>query len=435
MFRNSENVEKVEYISYKPDYIFNQNPGNGNPQEKSNIRFYVNSTDDVNPNDWYNAYLDIHFKINKLADGTNFINTAASPAADARGTLAGDAYSLINRIDVKFNTSDVISLTNINHCVNALNMLQFSGPYVDGPGTNSFTYPRISSINKPLEADTNYVEKSTLTLDGQIEESSILLNRYPFFDSFKDKLCPLGKMEFIVDIEKDDVLMWIQKDADTAANKGRVIITKFLLWVPKLKLTGQGKKNYYNKIINPEKWIFYKINYVVQVNTTEIEGTFNITNSISKPRYVILYALRSVKFTGNKQQNYNPFAYDNYNLGGNNVTCTKAQLIIGNDKYYPVQPLNPTNQLNTMFSKVINFAFNGNLLTGTFMKKKQYKNFYPLIIFDLTKQENLEANLSIDFNYALSNNVGEQYSWRAMISSKGEIIIDNIKGNAVININ
>ena len=373
MFRNSENTEKIEYISHKPDYFFNQNPGNNIPQEKSNIRFYVNSADDVNPNDWYNAYFDIHFKINKLADGTNFLDTAASPAATKRGTLAGDAYSLINKIDVKFNTSDVISLTNINHCINALNMLQFSGNYVDGPGTNSFTYPRISSSNKPLETDKEFEKKSNFTTNGKIEESSILLNRYPFFDSFKDKLCPLGKMEIIVDIEKDDVLMWIQEDANVAANKGRVIITKFLLWVPKLKLTGQGKKDYYNQIINPEKWTFYKISYIVQVKNIENQGEFDITNLISKPRYVIIWALRSVKFTGDKQQNYNPFIYNNYNLGGDDgkVTCTKAQLIIGTDKYYPTQPLNPTNQLNTMFNKVINFASNGNLLTGTFMTKDQ----------------------------------------------------------------
>ena len=183
MFRNSENTEKIEYISYKPDYFFNQNPGENNPQEKSNIRFYVNSTDDVNPNDWYNAYFDIHFKINRLADtdGTkNFKNED-----DKRGTLAGDAYSLINRIDVKFNTSDVISLTNINHCVNALNMLQFSGNYVDGPGTNSFTYPRISSISKPHKDDSEFKNKSKLTNEGKIEESSILLNRYPFLIHLK----------------------------------------------------------------------------------------------------------------------------------------------------------------------------------------------------------------------------------------------------------
>ena len=121
-------------------------------------------------------------------------------------------------------------------------MLQFSGPYVDGPGTQSFIYPRISSINKPLETDTEFLEKSKLTNDGKIVESSILLNRYPFFESFKEKLCPLGKMEIIVNIEKDDTLMWIQKDANDAANKGRIIITDLILCVPKLELTDLGKK-------------------------------------------------------------------------------------------------------------------------------------------------------------------------------------------------
>ena len=433
MFRNSENLEKIEYISYKPDFIFNQNPGDSNPQEKSNIRFYVNSTDDVNPNDWYNAFFQVFFKINKLADGTNFTDTDGT-----RGTLAGSAYSLINKIDVKFNTSDVVSLTNINHCINALNMLQFSGPYVDGPGTNSFTYPKIISINKPKNDDTEYKKKSGFTHGGKIEESKILIKRYPFFDSFKDKLCPLGKMEIIVDIEKDDVLMWIQPDANVAANKGRVIITKFLLWVPKLKLKDKGKKIYFDKIINPQKWTFYKNTYTVQVNTTEIEGTFNITNSISKPRYVILWALRSVKFTGANQQNYNPFIYDNYKLGGDDgtITCTKAQLIVGNDKYYPTQPLNPTNQLTIMFSKANDFGFNGNLLTGSFMTKDQFKRFYPLFVFDLTKQENLEANLKLEFNYTLSDDVGaDRYSWRAMVISEGEIFVDNVQGNAIININ
>ena len=66
-------------------------------------------------------------------------------------------------------------------------------------------------------------------------------------------------MEIVVNIEKDNILMWIQDSAAVDANKGRVIITKLILWVPKLELTDLGKKNYYNRIINPEKWIFNKL--------------------------------------------------------------------------------------------------------------------------------------------------------------------------------
>ena len=428
MFRKQEYTEKVENIPYIPEKFFNENPENNKPQEKSNIRFYVDSTNEVSPNDWYNAYFEVHFKINKLADGSNF-------AAADLSTLAGDVYSLINKIDINFNGANVTSLIDINHCVNALNMLQFSGSYVNGPGTQSFTYPRISSVDKPKAGDDEFKKKAIFTNGGKIVQSNILLNRYPFFESFKERLCPLGKMEIVLNIEKDDVLMWIAPDAATPANKGRVIITKLILWVPKLELTDLGKKNYYNKIINPEKWIFNKISYAYQENTNSTQGIFNITNAITKPRYVIMWVLRSVKFSGVTEQNYNPFSYNNYNLGGDdgNVTCTSAQLIAGNNNYYPIQPLNPNNQLSVMYKKAIDFASNGNLLTGTFMTMDQYKNYYPLFIFDLTKQENLEAELKLQFNYTLSGPiVGEQYSWRAMIISKGEISVDNIQGRATI---
>ena len=379
MFRKQEYTEKVEYIPYTPEKFFNENPKNNKPQEKSNIRFYVDSTNKVSPNDWYNSYFEVHFKIDKLADGTTFTNTA-----NQRGSLAGDAYSLINKIDINFNGANVTSLIEINHCVNALNMLQFSGPYVNGPGTQSFTYPRISSVGLPLEEDTEFLKKVNLTNDKRIVESNILLNRYPFFESFKEKLCPLGKMEIIVNIEKDDTLIWIQ-----GANKGRVIITKLILWVPKLELTDLGKKNYYNTIINPEKWTFNKISFEYQGNTVSTQGIFNITNAITKPRYVIMWALRIVKFSGATEQNYNPFTYNNYSLGNTeNITCTSAQLIAGNDNFYPIQPLNPNNQLSVLYKKAIDFASNGNLLTGTFMTMNQYKRFYPLFVFDLTKQEN-----------------------------------------------
>ena len=121
-------------------------------------------------------------------------------------------------------------------------MLQFSDSYVSGPGTHSFTFPRISSVSKPLAGDTEFVKKANFTNDGKIVESNILFNRYPFFKSFKEKLCPLGKMEIVLSIEQDDFLMWINPDAAVNANKRRVIITKLILWVPKLELTSLGKK-------------------------------------------------------------------------------------------------------------------------------------------------------------------------------------------------
>ena len=167
MFRGSKYTEKVEYIPYTPERSFNKNPENNKSQEKSNIRFYVDSTNEVSPNDWYNAYFEVHFKIIKLINGDGF-------AVADRSSIAGDSYSLINKIDINFIGANVTSLTEINHCVNVLNMLQFSDSYVNGPGTQSFTYPRINSINNPEDSDTEFLKKVNLTEDGKIVESNIL---------------------------------------------------------------------------------------------------------------------------------------------------------------------------------------------------------------------------------------------------------------------
>ena len=316
-------------------------------------------------------------------------------------------------------------------------MLQFSDSYINRAGSQSFTYPRINSFHKPLEKDKDleFEKKLELTNDGKIVQSNILLNRYPFFESFKDNLCPLGKMEIILNIEKDDTLMWIQGAADTDANKGRVIITDLILCVPKLELTNLGRKNYFDKIITLQKWKFNKISYDFQVDTNVTKGIFKITNAIKKPRYVILWALRSVKYTGDKEQNYNPFTYNNYTLGGDDgkITCISAQLIVDNNNFYPIQPLNPDYQLNRMYKRAFDFTFNGNLLTSPFMDMYQYRDFYPLFVFDLTKQENLDADSKLEFSYTLSGPVGnDNYSWRSLVISKGEIIVNNIKGRATI---
>ena len=86
-----------------------------------------------------------------------------------------------------------------------------------------------------------------------------------------------------------------------------------------------------------------------------------------------------------------------------------------------------------MLKKAINFGSSGNLMKGIFMTMEQYKNYYPLFVFDLTKQENLKAEVRLQFKYTLSGaitNPGETYSWRAMIISEGEITVNNIQAVA-----
>ena len=65
-------------------------------------------------------------------------------------------------------------------------------------------------------------------------------------------------------------------------------------------------------------------------------GTFDISTSIEKPRFVMLYAVDSTK---DGDETKNSFHYDTYNIpGGRQVT--RAQLELGYGVYYPRFELN-----------------------------------------------------------------------------------------------
>ena len=87
-----------------------------------------------------------------------------------------------------------------------------------------------------------------------------------------------------------------------------------------------------------------------------------------------------------------------------------------------------------MYRKALSFGSNnGSLLTGSFMTLEKFEKIYPLLfVFDLTRQENLNADLRLQFKYSLSNAPGEKYSWRALIVSEGEVKVNSIQGRATI---
>lgn len=74
VFHENLKFAKVyEYYSYELDTPLQSNPANNATQQKEGYRFTVDTTtaSETVP-DWYNAYLELDFKINKVADGTTY---------------------------------------------------------------------------------------------------------------------------------------------------------------------------------------------------------------------------------------------------------------------------------------------------------------------------------------------------------------------------
>ena len=78
--------------------------------------------------------------------------------------------------------------------------------------------------------NTGFEARRLLTTGNNDVNEIIPLNRYSFFDELEDKMLVPMQLQFNLQLQNDDELL--QKAA--AADDGRVVINRFLLWVPKL---------------------------------------------------------------------------------------------------------------------------------------------------------------------------------------------------------
>ena len=65
-FRSSEYLQRNELVRYQLDDVIRL-PGNAQHQTKNGYKFTINDRSSFY--DWYNAYFEVQFQLQKLADG------------------------------------------------------------------------------------------------------------------------------------------------------------------------------------------------------------------------------------------------------------------------------------------------------------------------------------------------------------------------------
>ena len=68
-FRTSEFLQRNELVRFQLDDVIRA-PANGQHQEKNGYTFTINDRSSFY--DWYNAYFEVQFQVQKLADGTAY---------------------------------------------------------------------------------------------------------------------------------------------------------------------------------------------------------------------------------------------------------------------------------------------------------------------------------------------------------------------------
>ena len=445
-FRNPEYLERYEDVVFDLEQALDVAPGNNQHQKKIGHKFVADNTGEVTPFDWYNARFAVDFKVNLLANGG-----AIDADGDNQGIVNGSS-SLIENLTILANGRDVYSCNYANHVVNLKNLLEYNPSYVDSVGTNEFYYldttrnasrvkyttrnvQHVRNAANDAEERANLVDGDSGTYNrGFAARKSILgdsatvrceipLNRYSFFEKLENQLLSNTRIELNIELETDNNVLWRSGGADC-----RVILTRFQLFVPRLVFNPTGQKIYTDKYLKPTNWTY--LNEVVQRsrNTQQQTGQFTITNGISKPRHVFVWALHTDKINSQEQ---NPFLYDTFALP-NNANISRCYLEVGNGNEYPHIHYKPATDPARVFRGVMEYVYaNSDFQGGTLLNRTNFDSIFPFIYFDLTKQKTdlKDGVTKLTFHYELSADPNEDYNFYGLVlhERKAEIMQESGK--------
>ena len=440
-FRNPRYLERYEDVVFDLEQALDVVPANNTHQNKTGLRFIADNTGEATPFDWYNARLSVDFKVNQLANGANI---------DADGDNMGivnSSSSLIENLTILANGRDVYSCNYANHVVNIKNLLEYNPSYVESVATNEFYYldktrhaerSEFTINNTNVTGGANVVKgrvanynkgfalRKALLGDSATVRCEIPLNRYSFFEALEDKLLPNTKIELNIEIETDNNLIW-----RAGGNDCRIILTRLQLFVPRLTFNSEGQKLYIENYLKPYKWVY--LNEVVERsnNRQQQTGQFRITNGISKPRHVFVWAINTANVD---EQTANPFLYNTFSLP-NNANISSCHLEVGNGNKYPVIHFKPATDPSRVFREVMGYVYaNNDFQGGTLLNRSNFENLFPFVYFDITKQKmDLKDGVTkLSFHYELSANPNADYNIYTLVLHEREAEIEQQSGKLLL---
>ena len=426
-FRKPEFVKRYEYIYYDLETPLNSNVANNARQTKDNYRFEVDNSSEANPIDWYNAYLEVDFKLVTLADSTAGIGVATD-AANSCTTTNGATF--IKKIEVECNGITVYNNTRANESSNILSMLLYTKSYADTVGKDQFFVVDSSTGTaepRPAQALYNegFAKRKTLTDAAAVNNISIPLNLYSYFAAFRNNLHPNLKTNILLKLEDDANIIF--KNANAPDSK--VIFTKLRLWVPKIIFNEVGLQAYLAEYLKPKTWTYLKEHQEIK-QSGATNDAFRISTGIRRPRHVFIWAVPTLSYN-----NYgaNIFTFGISNIGGNR-SYARAQLEINNSIFYPQLEFSSTEE-SRLYRALMSFssAYN-DVLSGPIIDRTNFKNLFGLLYFDLRNQRDdvKDSVVSLTFRYQLTGNPAGDYTLNALVLHEKEIELYTSSGKLLI---
>ena len=429
-FRKPEYVKRYEYTYRDLETPLNAIVANNARQTKDNYRFVVDNSSEVNPIDWYNAYLEVEFQLVALADGAGI--PAGTNANGQQDCTTTNGHTFIKEIQVECNGMTVYTNTKANESSNALTLLKYTKSYADSVGQDQFFYVDTSTGTtepRPAQVVTyneGFAKRKVLTDAANVNKISIPLNLYSYFEAFKNQLHPNIKTKILIRLEDDNNIIFRK----AAAPDSKVILTKFRLWYPKITFNGMGMKEYTEKYLKPKKWTYLREHHET-AQTTAVNSYFRISTGIRRPRHVLIWVVNNTKY---HSQERNIFTFDTFAIGTANRYFAKAQLELSNSILYPNEVMSSQEE-SRLYRALMSFdsAYN-DFLGGPLIDRTNFKNLFGMLYFDLRNQQEdvKDSTVSLTFRYELNGAPGAAYTINALVLHEKEIELYTASGKLLI---
>ena len=138
------------------------------------------------------------------------------------------------------------------------------------------------------------------------------------------------QLQFQIELNDDNEL--IHKAPTVGA--GRVVIDRFILWVPKMVPKDSMYNQYIDSFMKPSIWPCLSERYDVS-GPMRSSGFYQISAAIDNVRHVFIYLKNNYRDDDDHRQVENsPYVMNTYNLPGG-VSLSNCRLEYGNGIFYP----------------------------------------------------------------------------------------------------
>ena len=416
-FRTSEFLQRNELVRYQLDDVIRL-PDNAQHQIKNGYKFTINDRSSFY--DWYNAYFEVQFQLQKLADRTGY------GGAD-RITVINGSHSLIKHLMIKSAGKIVYDTDNLHNVTFVKNLLEYSDDFSRSVAKNSLWY--LDTDGTTANTNLGFEARKVLTQAGNVNVI-IPLNRWSFFEELNDKMLVPMQLQFNIELNSDDEL--VHKVNDVAGG-ARVVIKKIILWIPRLTPKDSMYDKFVSSFLKETTWKYMREMYNVSAPTTT-SGFFQISSSIDNVKHIFVYLKNSYRdANGARHLETSPYTMNTFDLPGG-ASLSNCRLEYGNGVFYPETEYDSESKVR-IFNDLMAYAMRKNdYNTGTQLNTTNYNLLYPLIYFNLTYQSEKVTRdpKQLIFRYRLSANAGENFAVHAVVLYEEILKIDKIGNELVI---